>query len=189
MSCTCTLTHTHTHDASPPAAACSDGGALACCTVLLHGPAGSGKVTAVSAASRRLNLQVLKVRGHRERERAAQSASCFRNVICVCVSLSLQVDCVTLTSDSLASSEVKLAAAFRRSAALQPCLLLLRNLHLLLRPRGGSGGTEDDGRVPAALCQLLSSAPRRFRTKQHTPRDTLAVCQLMVCVLRSVQPL
>lgn len=109
----------------------SAGGPLACCTVLLHGPAGSGKVTAVSAASRRLNLQLLKV------------------------------DCVTLTSDSLASSEVKLSSAFRRAAALQPCLLLLRNLHHLLRPRGGGGGTGEDGRVPAALCQLLSSAPSR----------------------------
>lgn len=35
---------------------------LAGCTVLFHGPAGSGKVTVVSAASRRLNLHLLKVR-------------------------------------------------------------------------------------------------------------------------------
>lgn len=35
---------------------------LSSCTVLLHGPAGSGKVIVVSAASRRLNLHLLKVR-------------------------------------------------------------------------------------------------------------------------------
>ncbi|XP_073327114.1 peroxisomal ATPase PEX6 isoform X2 [Pagrus major] len=99
---------------------------LSGCTVLLHGPAGSGKVTAVSAASRRLNLHLLKV------------------------------DCVSVCADTPAASEVKLTAAFQRAGAVQPCVLLLRNLQLLLRPRGGA---EDDGRVTAALCQLLSSAP------------------------------
>ncbi|XP_074553060.1 peroxisomal ATPase PEX6 isoform X2 [Halichoeres trimaculatus] len=95
------------------------------CTVLLHGAAGSGKVTAVSAASRRLNLHLIKV------------------------------DCVSVCSDSSAASEVKLAAAFQRAKALQPCVLLLRNLQLLLRPRGGA---EEDGRLQEALCQLLDSA-------------------------------
>ncbi|XP_023285904.1 peroxisome assembly factor 2-like, partial [Seriola lalandi dorsalis] len=33
---------------------------LSGCTVLLHGPAGSGKMTAVGAASHRLNLHLLK---------------------------------------------------------------------------------------------------------------------------------
>ncbi|TMS23327.1 Peroxisome assembly factor 2 [Larimichthys crocea] len=101
-------------------------GSLSGCTVLLHGPAGSGKVAAVSAASRRLNLHLLKV------------------------------DCVSLCADSPAASEVKLAAAFQRADAVRPCVLLLRNLQLLLRPRGGA---EEDGRVPAVLRQLLHSAP------------------------------
>ncbi|KAM7008674.1 LOW QUALITY PROTEIN: peroxisomal ATPase PEX6 [Tautogolabrus adspersus] len=99
---------------------------LSGCTVLLHGPAGSGKVTAVSAASRMLNLHLLKV------------------------------DCVSVCADSTAASEVKLASAFQRADALQPCVLLLRNLQLLLRPRGGG---DEDGRLQAALCQLLQSAP------------------------------
>ncbi|XP_070778486.1 peroxisomal ATPase PEX6 [Enoplosus armatus] len=99
---------------------------LSGCTVLLHGPAGSGKMTAVGAASRRLNLHLLKV------------------------------DCVCVRADTPAASEVKLASVFQRADALQPCILLLRNLQLLLRPRGGA---EEDGRVPAALCQLLHSAP------------------------------
>ncbi|XP_040002914.1 peroxisome assembly factor 2 isoform X2 [Xiphias gladius] len=102
------------------------GSSLSGCTVLLHGPAGSGKMTAVGAASRRLNLHLLKV------------------------------DCVTVCADTAAASEVKLTSAFQRAHALQPCLLLLRNLQLLLRPRGPA---EEDGRVRAALCQLLSSAP------------------------------
>ncbi|XP_059191395.1 peroxisomal ATPase PEX6 [Centropristis striata] len=99
---------------------------LCSCTVLLHGPAGSGKVTVVSAASRRLNLHLLKV------------------------------DCVSVCADTPAASEVKLSSAFQRAAALQPCVLLLRNLQLLFRARGGA---EEDGRVQAALCQLLHSAP------------------------------
>lgn len=70
----------------------------------------------------------------------------------------LQVDCVTLCADTPAASEVKLTAAFQRADALQPCVLLLRNLQLPLRPRGGA---EEDGRVLAALCHLLSSAPSR----------------------------
>ncbi|XP_053193576.1 LOW QUALITY PROTEIN: peroxisomal ATPase PEX6 [Scomber japonicus] len=96
---------------------------LSGCTVLLHGPAGSGKVTSVSAASRRLHLHLLKV------------------------------DCVTVCADTPAAVEVKLTSVFQRADALQPCVLLLRNLQLLLRPRGGA---DEDGRVQAALCRLLS---------------------------------
>lgn len=65
---------------------------------------------------------------------------------------------MSVCADTPAASEVKLAAAFQRAGAVQPCVLLLRNLQLLFRPRGGA---EDDSRVAAALCQLLSSAPSR----------------------------
>ncbi|MEQ2284554.1 hypothetical protein AMECASPLE_022927, partial [Ameca splendens] len=100
--------------------------ALSGCTVLLHGPAGSGKMTVVRAASRRLNLHLLKV------------------------------DCVTLCADTPAAAEVKLSLVFQRANALQPCILLLRNLQLLLKARGAA---EDDGRVQTVLCQLLASTP------------------------------
>ncbi|XP_014186165.1 peroxisome assembly factor 2 isoform X1 [Haplochromis burtoni] len=99
---------------------------LSGCTVLLHGAAGSGKMAAVRAASGRLNLHLLKV------------------------------DCVSLCADSPAASEVKLASVFQRAEALQPCVLLLRNLQLVLRSRGAA---ESDCRVQAKLCQLLSCAP------------------------------
>ncbi|XP_034045150.1 peroxisome assembly factor 2 isoform X2 [Thalassophryne amazonica] len=96
---------------------------LSGCTVLLHGPAGSGKVTAVSTAGQRLHLHLMKV------------------------------DCVTLCADTPAASEAKLMAAFQRADTLRPCILLLRNLHLLFQPHGGA---EQDGRVEAALRRLLS---------------------------------
>ncbi|XP_014893360.1 peroxisome assembly factor 2 [Poecilia latipinna] len=99
---------------------------LSACTVLLHGPAGSGKITVVRAASRRLNLHLLKV------------------------------NCVTVCADTPAAAEVKLSSVFQRASALQPCVLLLRNLQLLLKTPGAA---EDDGRVQAVLCQLLGSAP------------------------------
>ncbi|KAM4750262.1 LOW QUALITY PROTEIN: peroxisomal ATPase PEX6 [Anableps anableps] len=99
---------------------------LSGCTVLLHGPAGSGKMTVVRAASRRLNLHLLKV------------------------------DCVTVCADTPAAAEVKLSSVFQRANTLQPCILLLRNLQLLLRARRAA---EDDGRVQAGLCQLLGSTP------------------------------
>ncbi|MEQ2182375.1 hypothetical protein GOODEAATRI_021716 [Goodea atripinnis] len=86
----------------------------------------SGKMTVVRAASRRLNLHLLKV------------------------------DCVTLCADTPAAAEVKLSSVFQRANALQPCILMLRNLQLLLKARGAA---EDDGRVQAVLCQLLASAP------------------------------
>lgn len=120
------------------------------CAVVLHGAAGSGKVTVVSAASRRLNLHLLKVRWPPSRP------SHLLQVTGRCSFV--QVDCVSVCADSPAATEAKLAAAFQRAAAVQPCVLLLRNLQLLLRPKGA----EEDGRVEAALCQLLHSAPTRW---------------------------
>ncbi|KAM9314084.1 peroxisomal ATPase PEX6 [Pholidichthys leucotaenia] len=116
---------------------------LSGCTVLLHGAAGCGKMTVVTAASRRLNLHLLKV------------------------------DCVSLCTDTPAAFEVKLKSVFQRAEALQPCILLLRNLQLLLRPRGGS---EDSGRAQSALSQLLSSAPSSVVVVATTckPRDLSA---------------
>uniref|UniRef100_A0A3P9Q7P6 Peroxisomal ATPase PEX6 n=1 Tax=Poecilia reticulata TaxID=8081 RepID=A0A3P9Q7P6_POERE len=66
------------------------------------------------------------------------------------------VNCVTVCADTPAAAEVKLSSVFQRANALQPCVLLLRNLQLLLKTPGSA---EDDGRVQAVLCQLLGSAP------------------------------
>ncbi|XP_061736750.1 peroxisomal ATPase PEX6 isoform X2 [Nerophis ophidion] len=98
--------------------------ALPACTLLLHGPAGSGKVRAVSAATSRLHLHLLKV------------------------------DCVSVCSDTPAALEVKLMSLFQRAEGVRPCVLLLRNLHLLLPP--GRGALQD-GRVQAALLRMLKS--------------------------------
>ncbi|KAM9769291.1 peroxisomal ATPase PEX6 isoform 1-T1 [Menidia menidia] len=99
---------------------------LSGCTILLYGPAGSGKRTVARAASHRLNLHLLKV------------------------------DCVTLCADTPAACEVKLMSVFQRAETFKPCILLLRNLQLLLRARAAA---EDDGRVQAVMCQQLRSIP------------------------------
>ncbi|XP_072516649.1 peroxisomal ATPase PEX6 [Salminus brasiliensis] len=78
------------------------------CTVLLIGPRGSGKVTAIKAACRRLHLHLLKV------------------------------DCVTLCGDTAAACESKMKAAFHRAEIHHPCVLLLRNLQLLSHRRDGT---------------------------------------------------
>ncbi|XP_061888682.1 peroxisomal ATPase PEX6 isoform X2 [Entelurus aequoreus] len=98
--------------------------ALPACTLLLHGPAGSGKVRAVSAATSRLHLHLLKV------------------------------DCVSVCSDTPAALEVKLMSLFQRADGVRPCVLLLKNLQLLLPPQGGA---QQDGRVQAALLRMLKS--------------------------------
>ncbi|XP_061843942.2 peroxisomal ATPase PEX6 isoform X3 [Nerophis lumbriciformis] len=98
--------------------------ALPACTLLLHGPAGSGKVRAVSAVTSRLHLHLLKV------------------------------DCVSVCSDTPAALEVKLMSLFQRAEDVRPCVLLLRNLQLLLPPQGGA---QQDGRVQAALLRMLKS--------------------------------
>ncbi|KAL1250824.1 hypothetical protein QQF64_018620 [Cirrhinus molitorella] len=78
------------------------------CSVLLMGQNGSGKVTVVKAASRRLHLHVIKV------------------------------DCVTLCADTAAACEAKMKSVFERAELHHPCVLLLRNLQLLGQPRDGT---------------------------------------------------
>ncbi|XP_029706469.1 peroxisome assembly factor 2 isoform X3 [Takifugu rubripes] len=107
------------------------------CTIILSGPAGSGKVTALNVASRRLNLHLLKV------------------------------NCVSLLAATAAASEAKLMAVFQRVGTVQPCVLLLRNLHFLLRPRGG---IEEDGRITGALCRLLGGISSRVAVVATTSR-------------------
>ncbi|TSK53638.1 Peroxisome assembly factor 2 [Bagarius yarrelli] len=70
------------------------------CSVLLMGPDGSGKVTAIKAACRILHLHLLKV------------------------------DCVTLCGDTAAACESKIKMAFHQAELHHPCVLLLRNLQL-----------------------------------------------------------
>uniref|UniRef100_A0AAR2LAX3 Peroxisomal ATPase PEX6 n=1 Tax=Pygocentrus nattereri TaxID=42514 RepID=A0AAR2LAX3_PYGNA len=78
------------------------------CSVLLVGPNGSGKVTAIKAACRRLHLHLLKV------------------------------DCVTLCGDTAAACESKMKAVFHKAELHHPCVLLLRNLQLLSQRRDGT---------------------------------------------------
>lgn len=66
---------------------------------------------------------------------------------------------MSLLALTAAASEAKLMAVFQQAVTLQPCVLLLRNLHLLLRPRGS---IEENGRITGALCRLLGGISSRF---------------------------
>uniref|UniRef100_A0ABI8AFT9 AAA+ ATPase domain-containing protein n=1 Tax=Felis catus TaxID=9685 RepID=A0ABI8AFT9_FELCA len=87
------------------------GGALLTGTssVLLHGPPGSGKTTAVTAACSRLGLHLLKV------------------------------PCSNLCADSSGAVETKLQAIFSRARRCRPVVLLLTAVDLLGRDRDGLG--------------------------------------------------
>nr|XP_005996723.2 PREDICTED: peroxisome biogenesis factor 6 [Latimeria chalumnae] len=98
--------------------------------ILLWGPRGAGKITAIQAACARLSLHFL------------------------------QVDCVSLCCDTSGATEARLQALFSESDSCRPCLLLLRNIHMLGKDRDGIG---DDPRVVATLRQLLSSPARDSR--------------------------
>lgn len=65
---------------------------------------------------------------------------------------------MSLLGNTAAASEAKLASAFQRAGDTQPCILLLRNLHFLLRPAGGG---EEDGRLTGALLRLLAGTSSR----------------------------
>ncbi|KAM8779414.1 peroxisome biogenesis factor 6 [Rhynchonycteris naso] len=78
-------------------------------SILLRGPPGSGKTTAVAAACRRLGLHLLKV------------------------------PCSSLCADSSGAVETKLQATFSRARRCRPVVLLLTALDLLGRDRDGLG--------------------------------------------------
>ncbi|XP_066481058.1 peroxisome biogenesis factor 6 isoform X2 [Tiliqua scincoides] len=78
-------------------------------SVLLSGPSGVGKMTAVRAACSRLNLHLFKV------------------------------DCVNLCGDTSGSTEAKLHAAFSQAELYSPCVLLMKDIELLGRDRDGLG--------------------------------------------------
>ncbi|XP_064565674.1 peroxisome biogenesis factor 6 [Zonotrichia leucophrys gambelii] len=78
-------------------------------SVLLSGPAGSGKLMAVRAVCSCLNLHLLKV------------------------------DCVSLCSDTSAATEEKVQVAFSQAQQYQPCVLLLKDIEVLGRERDGLG--------------------------------------------------
>lgn len=66
---------------------------------------------------------------------------------------------MALLGNTPAASEAKLTSAFQRASGAQPCILLLRNLHFLLRP---GGGAEEDSRLTDALWRLLVGVSSRF---------------------------
>ncbi|XP_061481497.1 peroxisome biogenesis factor 6 [Rhineura floridana] len=78
-------------------------------SILLSGPSGVGKMTAVRAACSRLNLHLFKV------------------------------DCVSLCGDTSGSTEAKLHAVFSQAELYSPCVLLMKDIELLGRDRDGLG--------------------------------------------------
>uniref|UniRef100_A0A674IHV9 Peroxisomal ATPase PEX6 n=1 Tax=Terrapene triunguis TaxID=2587831 RepID=A0A674IHV9_9SAUR len=78
-------------------------------SILLAGPSGGGKLTAVRAACSCLNLHLFKV------------------------------DCVSLCGDTSGATEMKLQSAFAQAELFRPCVLLLKDIELLGRDRDGLG--------------------------------------------------
>ncbi|XP_019404095.1 PREDICTED: peroxisome biogenesis factor 6 [Crocodylus porosus] len=78
-------------------------------SILLSGPSGVGKMTAVRAACSCLDLHLFKV------------------------------DCVSLCGDTSGATEVKLQSAFAQAELYHPCILLLKDIELLGRDRDGVG--------------------------------------------------
>ncbi|XP_010212728.1 PREDICTED: peroxisome assembly factor 2-like [Tinamus guttatus] len=78
-------------------------------SILLSGPSGSGKLTAVKVACSCLNLHLFKV------------------------------DCVSLCGDSSGATEEKVQVAFTRAQQYHPCVLLLKDIEVLGRDRDGLG--------------------------------------------------
>ncbi|XP_069465019.1 peroxisome biogenesis factor 6 isoform X2 [Ambystoma mexicanum] len=116
-------------------------------TILLSGPSSSGKMTAVRAACSRLSLHLY------------------------------QVDSVTFCRDTSGAAEAKLQAAFSQAALYRPCVLLLRDVHLLGRERDG---VAEDARIISVLQRLLlditrtaSDFPVLVIGTTNRPRDVL----------------
>ncbi|KAM7172145.1 peroxisome biogenesis factor 6 [Macrochelys suwanniensis] len=78
-------------------------------SILLAGPSGGGKLTAVRAACSCLNLHLFKV------------------------------DCISLCGDTSGATEMKLQSAFAQAERFRPCVLLLKDIELLGRDRDGLG--------------------------------------------------
>lgn len=87
-------------------------------------------------------------------ERCSQSPGCPRCSPCSpCVAWPvLQVDCVSLCSDTSGATEEKIQVAFAQAQQFRPCVLLLKDIELLGRDRDMLG---EDARVIATLRQLL----------------------------------
>ncbi|XP_063959039.1 peroxisomal ATPase PEX6-like [Lytechinus pictus] len=78
-------------------------------SILLTGPAGSGKATAVKAVCRQLNMHCINV------------------------------NCYDLLADTSAATEAKVRNTFFKAGMSVPCIILLRNIHAIGRDREGSG--------------------------------------------------
>ncbi|KAM4603837.1 peroxisomal ATPase PEX6 [Polymixia lowei] len=95
----------------------------------------------------------------------------------------LKVDCVSVCAETAAACEVKMRAAFQRAGALGPCVLLLRNLQLVGQPREG---TEEDTRVQAALCHLLTNTPTSVAVIATTSRPRELSVDVMAAFVHQV---
>ncbi|XP_022094696.1 peroxisome assembly factor 2-like [Acanthaster planci] len=93
-------------------------------SLLLVGPAGCGKVTVVRSVCRRLNLH------------------------CVVA------NCHDLCADTTASTEAKIKNLMFKGGMCAPCILVMRNIHVLARDRDGTG---EDARVVASLKEAIQS--------------------------------
>ncbi|XP_014665905.1 PREDICTED: peroxisome assembly factor 2-like [Priapulus caudatus] len=93
-------------------------------TIVVTGPRGVGKNTVVKAVAKQLNMHIY------------------------------QLNCYELHGETSASSEAKMKNVLNRAQLYAPCILLLRNIHIISKDREG---TSDDPRVIGSIVEMLSS--------------------------------
>ncbi|GAB6028805.1 peroxisomal assembly protein [Chamberlinius hualienensis] len=78
--------------------------------IFLYGPSGSGKMTIMNAVSRMLNINILVV------------------------------DCWDVVGEALSATEVRLKTSILKAVGIAPCLLVFKNVHVLLNNFDGITG-------------------------------------------------
>ncbi|XP_072031477.1 peroxisomal ATPase PEX6-like [Amphiura filiformis] len=120
-------------------------------SILLTGPSSSGKSTAIKSVCRRLNMHYFPV------------------------------SCYDLCGDTSASTEAKITNLAFKAGLCTPCILLMRNVHVVAKTRDG---TSEDPRVIASLKDTIQSL---VSTNQEWPIIVIATAPSSKSVAADLQ--